>query len=120
MSKGATRKSIIPITMLIFSIFLIYLFNTMTSYNSITERIVMSLVAAFMGCVGGAITGFILYLIVRGDRTTNLLKQQNEILLDMKKKTKSSQLSELCELKEKGIITEEEFNKLKSDIIDKN
>lgn len=85
-------------------------------------RLVLGVSGAIVGAVMGLILAFIARLFFKPNRANRLLKEQNKILYDnnnnnYNQNSKVSELNQLNKLKENGTLSEEEFKKLKNEIL---
>lgn len=82
-------------------------------------NLVMSLIMAVSASMVGAIVGFVLYMFFRPTNTDFLLQQQNDLLSNNfnNQYSKADELKKILDLKKSGAITEDEYNRLKNDIL---
>ena len=88
--------------------------------SAINGRIIFTITGAITGAIVGLILAFIIHIFFKPGRTNRLLKEQNKILYDNSnyiKTSKVDELNKLNELKKSGILREEEFIKLKNEIL---
>ncbi|MCB2357106.1 SHOCT domain-containing protein [Clostridium estertheticum] len=125
------KKSFINPTTICMGICAILLFNVFykTYEYSLNDPIGATegrLVLGITGAIGGAFMGLILryigHLFFRPSRTDRLIRQQNKILSNnnYNPNSKVNELKELNELKKSGALSEEEFKKMKNEILNRN
>lgn len=99
--------TVVKVFTLIFSLPFGYLYYVVLSDENWIGRIAVSLAIACSGAILGGIIGLILHLIFR----------RRTIVVSKNDKTKIDDLNNLNNLRKNGTVTEEEFKRLKREII---
>lgn len=124
------KKSVInptTICMIICAIFVSDAFYKSFQYSvgdpigAVNGRLLLGATGAITGAIFGLILSFIAKLFFKPSRTSRLIREQNNILSDndYNKNNKVDELNKLNELKKNGTLSEEEFKKLKYEILNR-
>lgn len=123
--KRPSPKKPVLITALIFGLIGGYSFYEIPSIeggNSFFGNLVTGLTMGVGSAIIGAVAGLIIYLIFKPSNTSILLREQTELLKNQmgnSKISKADELNKIAELRKSGAITEEEFNRLKNEILNR-
>ncbi|AGK96617.1 SHOCT domain-containing protein [Clostridium pasteurianum] len=120
--KRPSPKKPVLITALIFALLGGFMTSQFPTTDSILTTIAVSLTMAGSSAILGAIVGFIIYVIFKPSNTSILLREQTELLRNKmgdSKGSKADELNKIAELRKNGAITEEEFNRLKNEILNR-
>ncbi|MDF2677953.1 MAG: hypothetical protein K0Q97_2289 [Bacillota bacterium] len=109
----------VGITALIFGVLGGYISFQFPTTNSVLGNLAISVTMGGSSAIFGAIVGFIIYLVFKPTSTSLMLREQNELIRNQMKGTKADELNKLAGLRKNGAITEEEFNRLKNEILNR-
>ena len=90
--------------------------------DPVNGRLIGGIGAGIGGGIIGLVLGFIVYLSFRPSQTNRLLKEQNRMIYNNNKNNKNNKIDELTklnELRENDAISDEEFKKLKNEIVNR-
>ena len=125
MKKKISLISPMTICILIFAIPSFYLFYksyTPTINDPVGGKYIIAIFAGISGGIIGLIIWFIGHMMFRPNHTQRLLQEQNRMLHDNNANGNNSKIDELKDLdglKKSGAITEDEFNRLKNEILNR-
>lgn len=128
MSKKASIINLTTICMTICAILIAKVFYKFFEYtpgdpvSATNGRTIFTITGAISGAIIGLILAFIIHIFFKPGHTNRLLKEQNRILYDnnnYNKVSKVDELNKLNELKKSGMLREEEFIKLKNEILNR-
>ncbi|MCB2362248.1 SHOCT domain-containing protein [Clostridium estertheticum] len=127
MNKKISFINSTTICMVICAIFLFNVFYKTYEYSpddpigAVGGRLLVGITGAIVGALMGLILRFIGHLFFRPCRTDRLIREQNKILSNnnYNKNSKVNELKELNELKKSGALSEEEFKKMKNEILNR-
>lgn len=128
------RKSLINPTIICMLIGAIVMFNVSyktfeyhvgDAFGAIEGRRIVAISGGVGGAFAGLLLAFVAHLFFRPSHTNRLLKEQNRMLNNNKyqnnsnRNNKVDELNKLNELKKSGVLSEQEFRKLKTEIVDR-
>lgn len=112
----------VGITALIFGVlggYVVFKIPSNGPSNSILGNLAIAGTMGVSSAIFGAIVGFVIYLVFKPTSTSLMLREQNELIRNQMKGTKTDELNKLAGLRKNGAITEEEFNRLKNEILNR-
>jgi len=93
--------------------------------GAVEGRLLMGIIGGIGGAMLGLLLAFIAHLFFKPSHTNRLLKEQNRMLNDnyrennYNKNSKVDEINKLNNLKKSGVLSLEEFKKLKNEILNR-